>query len=190
MTLLNWLGITRKSKKNRLSYTKSEKDIIFKNQNLVSPKEQLKYYKSIYDCKIENYFKVLETGDSRYLYYREFWDNLPDKRLDNEFDDIFWQYQEESGLDDKLKMSIEYKAKILDLQLKELTTGKGQKPFIAKYEMLLNGLKSKSKGQKLSKRLAILRKWYGQPIPLTTTLFEYIGIEKLYIEDAKSTVNR
>lgn len=147
----------------------------------------MEYYKTIYDCPIWNYFKTIETGDSRYL-YRIY--NEKNKPLDKVFDDIFWQYQEETGLDNNFKMAIEYRAKIAELRLKELETGKNQEAFIARYETYLDELKPKGNKQSLSTKLAILRKWYGQPIPLSTTLFEYIGIEKLYIEHAKTTVNK
>lgn len=182
--------IFKKWKKKASQSTKSTEATTFKKQDLESRKEQLKYYKSIYDCKVENYFKCLETGDSRYLYYRKYWNDLPKEGLDDVFNNIFWEYQEESGLDHKLKMSIDYRAKILELKLKELNTGQNQKPFIARYETLLNGLKSKNKTQGLSSKLAILSKYMGYQVSPQLTLIEYIGIEKLYTEHAKSTNNK
>lgn len=182
---------SRKSKKKTLQSTNLEEDTISKNQNSEYRKAQPKYYSSIYDCKLINYDKVLQTGDTRYLYKKEFWSNLPKKRLDKVFDDLFWEYQEESGLDDNLKTSIEYKAKIADLQLEQLTKRRNNTPRIVYFEKLLKGLnKGSGERQGLSKKLAILSKYMGYNISPEITLFEYIGIEKLYTEYAKSTVNK
>jgi hypothetical protein len=150
----------------------------------------LDYFDSIYNCPLINYDKVIQTGDSRYLYDRKNWGNLPDERLDLVFDKIFWEYQEEKGLEENFKLSIEYKAKIEELKYREVTEGKGYKPQIARYETMLAGLRPKTKQQGISEKLAILSKYMGYQISPEITLIEYIGIEKLYLEYAKTSANR
>jgi hypothetical protein len=157
-----------------------------KQDSYQQEQKELKYYKSIYDCPIWNYHRVLNTGDTRYLYILTDYEKLPKKHLNNVFDDIFWQYQEEAGLDDNLKSIIEYKAKIAELEYEEIEKGIGNKAKISYYQRMIDGYKSKQ-NDSLSKRLAILSKYMGQMISPKTTLFEYIGIEKLYTDYAKVT---
>ena len=187
----NWLKNFKQSKKKKSQFIKSGINTTLQKQGL-SPKKELlnKHYTSIHDCPIFNYDKVITTGDTRHLYILDNYKELPELHLNKVFDDIHWEFQEEMGLSEDYRMAQDYKVKIALLEFEQEKSGIHKKDEIIYYQLLLDSLKPKT-DQSLSVRLAMLAKHQGvSTISPFITLYSYIGIEKTYVEYAKSATKR
>ena len=181
-SLTKWL---KKQVKNTL-FTRKTKSITSANSN-TSQKDVLSnisHYNSIFDCPIWNYTQAIEKNDSRYLYILLDYSKLPEKPLDHILDKLFWEYMDEKGYDEKFKLAYDLRVQIAEYEFEQAQgVDKG-----IQIKMLNDELKDlfKGKKQKLSEQLAILSKFMGYQLnPKQITVYDFLGIEKLFIENGK-----
>jgi hypothetical protein len=145
----------------------------------------LPHYNSINDCPIWNYNQAIEKNDSRYLYILTDYSKLPEKALDKLLDTLWWQYLDEKGFDVKFKLAYDYKIQIAELEF-EQAQGMNRTVELVMARQELKDL-FKGKTQKLSEQIAILSKFMGYQLdPKKITVYDFIGIENLFIEHGKA----
>lgn len=149
------------------------------------------HYNSIFDCPIWNYTQAIEKNDSRYLYILLDYSKLPEKKIDDVLNKLFWEYMDERGYDEKFKLAYELRVQIAEYEFEQ---AKGADNHI-QIRLLKDELQDlfKGKKQKLSEQLAILSKFMGNGTilnPKTLTVFNYLGIEKIFIENGKELTTK
>jgi hypothetical protein len=103
------------------------------------------------------------------------------------WDDIFWEYMEEKGLSLRFKMQLELEERIVNFEIqKALEQTNKYNGKIAETKQKLKTYKGKKSNQKFSERLAIINKSQGYQLNTRqTTVYEFIGIEKILEEEAE-----
>jgi hypothetical protein len=143
-----------------------------------------------------NFRKVINKGDTRYLYKLQDYDKLPEFYIPSEdWDNIFWEYVEAKGIDYNFKLRLEIQAKIAILESEKVFEGKPNHTKIEIEKLKLKDLQKKVKKNTDLENDAILGKFMGFPInPKITTVSQYIGFENLLKEytkqDPKNGSNR
>ncbi len=147
----------------------------------------LELFRSIEDLPMWNFRKVISEGDTRFLYKRENYFDLPKEYPEYEkWENIFWQYVDAKGIDYNFKLRLELKAKLAILENEAICEGKKNGVKIMLVKERLKDLQNKVKKSTDLENDAILSKFIGFMInPRTTMVSQYIGFEKLLIEANK-----
>lgn len=176
--------------RNMQSSRKTENTI--SRQSNTSRKDALfniSHYKTIYDCPKWNFEKAIELKDSRYLYILDNYSELKGKALDETLENIWWEYLEEKGIDSNFRLAYDLKIKIADLEFQQ-ACGMNKKVQIEMAKTDLKGMFNHKK-QPLSEQVAILSKFMGYQIDIKkVSVFDYVGIEKLYNKHVEATTKR
>jgi hypothetical protein len=172
------LNITFTKKKTKVT------DTIKQNLSQKEAQSNLRQYQGIEDLPMDNFRKIIKTGDTRYLYILDNYTVLPEKNINaSVFEDIFWEYIEAKGIDQNFKLRLEIKAKIAILENEELFENKKNYTRIELEKAKLKDLEKKTKKNADIENDAILSKFIGFQInPKTTTVLQYIGYENLLTE--------
>lgn len=187
LSLTKWL---KKQVKSTL-FTRKMKSTISANSDMSQKDAQsnISHYNSITDCPIWNYNQAIEKNDSRYLYMLYDYSKLPEKKINEVLDRLFWEYMDEKGYDEQFKLAYDLKIRIADLEFQQACgVDKTIQITIAKQD--LEGL-YKGKKQRLSEQLAILSKFMGYQLdPKKITVYDFLGIEKMFIEHGKELTTK
>lgn len=179
---LSTLFIRKKIKRTRITEA---------NLSQSEHQSNLLLYRSINEMPMYNFRQIINTGDTRYLYKLENYYDLPQEYPDPEkWDDIFWEYIEAKGLDQKFRLRLELKAKLVVLENEQIFQGKKNQTKISIVQLKLDELKKGAIKSNDLENDAILSKYLGFVInPMTTTVSQYIGFEKLLKESNKNGKN-
>lgn len=127
-------------------------------------------------------FRKLFKGDTRYLYILDNYYDLPKSYPSYEkWDNIFWEYIEARGFDYNFKKRLDLKAKLVRLESEKIFDGKKNNVKIMMVNEKLKSLQKEVKENNDLENDMILSKFMGGNLinPKTTTVSQYIGIEKL-----------
>ena len=188
---VNWLIKWLKKPVKSLRFIRKTKNTTFAKSDISQKGVQsnILHYESIMDCPIWNYNQAIEKGDSRYLYILPNYNKLPDKKLDNVLDRMWWEYLDEKGIDSNFKLAYDLKIRIAELEFQQ-ACGINKTVQITLAKQDLESL-FKGKRQSLSEQIAILSKYQGYQLnPKTVTVYEFLGIEKNFIEYGKKLTTK
>lgn len=186
MMFVNWLKKWHWKQVKNMLFTRKMKSTTSAKSSTFQQVAQsnISHHNTIFDCPIWNYNMAIEKKDSRYLYILTDYSKLPEKKLDDILDAMWWAYMDEKGIDSNFKLAYDLKIRIAELEFQK-ACGLDKTIQIAIAKQDLEGM-FKGKKQKLSEQLAILSKFMGYQLnPKVVTVYDFIGIENLFIESNK-----
>ena len=165
-------------------------DVIDQSSFQKKAPSSLKLFQGIDDLWMWNFRKIIETGDTRYLYVLE--NDYKSKKYPDadKWNDLFWKYLDAKGVDYKFRLRLQLKAKLAILENEELFEGKKNNVKIGMTKLKLESLSKDIVKSSDLENDAVLSKFIGFQInPKVTTVSQYIGYEKLLIKHNEAIKN-